>query len=317
VAARTGARRILTALLISLCLLPAAAVAQSGVKPSEGGRGRAQRGWQGERGVAGPDDNVPVYRPEPEPPRRPRPLAVQSVDPDPTRLVLGPSAVPRRAGRFRWTISDLFLHHLDYGVGEHLQVGMQALLPVLYVGFFPQLKLSARLGDELWGAAYLHGGVFWPYVEPQMLSDQFSGRFALYGAGLLLTKRAGPVLINASVAAYGLHYGQRLTKTIIDDKTGLPTILTRMDYSDYWAVMPGLGLGWQVARRVKLNLEVHAPLGDFADVGKVWLIMYGVRACGRETFFDLSFVMPIYPGLGDIIKFIPLGIPIASVGLQW
>jgi hypothetical protein len=300
---RTGARRILIALLSWLCLLPAAAAAQS-------------------------DERVPVYRPEPESgegrrgapkgPPRPRrsPSTVQNVDPDPTRLVLGPSAVPRRAGRFRWTISDLFLHHLDYGVNEHFQVGMQALLPVLYVGFFPQLKLSARFGDELWGAAYVHGGVFWPYVEPEMIANLFSGRFALYGAGLVLTKRAGPLLINAAVAAYGLHYGQREYK-FITGEAGEMTKLTRMIYGDYWAVMPSLGLGWQVARRVKLNLEVHAPLGDFSDVGKVWLIMYGVRAFGRETFFDLSFVMPVYPGIGDIIKYIPLGIPIASVGLQW
>ncbi len=125
------------------------------------------------------------------------------------------------------------------------------------------------------------------------------------------------LLLNASLSAYGLRYGERQTMTIIDEKTLKPTVLSRMEYGDYWALLPGAGLGWQVARHVKLNLEVHVPLADFADVGKVWLVMYGVRAFGRETFFDLSFVLPVYPGLGNIIKYIPLGIPLASVGLQW
>jgi hypothetical protein len=209
------------------------------------------------------------------------------------------------------------INHLDYGIGDRLLVGGQALLPVIYVGFFPQLKLAKRLGDDLYGAVHVHGGIFWPYVEPDILSSQFSGRFVLYGGGLLLTKRYQRLLLNAGLSAYGLHYGYRQTKTIIDEKTFQPTVLSRMDYQDYWALLPGAGLGWQVARHVKLNLEVHVPLADFSDVGKVWLIMYGVRAFGRETFFDLSFVLPVYPGLGDIIKYIPLGVPIASVGLQW
>lgn len=225
--------------------------------------------------------------------------------------------MPRARGRFRWTISDLLINHLDYGIGERVQLGVQALLPVIYVGFFPQLKLSTRLGDELHGAVLVHGGLFWPYVEPEMLSNQFSGRFLLYGGGLLLTKCYRRLLVNASLSAYGLRYGERQTLTIIDEKTFQPRVLSRMEYGDYWALLPGAGLGWQVARHVKLNLEVHVPLADFADVGKVWVVMYGVRAFGRETFFDLSFVLPVYPGLGDVIKYIPLGIPLASVGLQW
>ena len=87
------------------------------------------------------------------------------------------------------------------------------------VGFFPQLRLATRLADELYGAVHVHGGIFWPYVEPEILSNQFSGRFVLYGGGLLLTKRYRRLLLNAGLSAYGLRYGYRQTKTIIDEKT--------------------------------------------------------------------------------------------------
>jgi len=245
----------------------------------------------------------------------PRPADVMLDDPDPGRMVLGPTAVSHPRGRFRWTISDFLVHHLDYGLTDRLQVGMQSLLPVIYVGFFPQLKLSLAAGEGRYIALHIHGGIFWPYVEPETLRSLFTGRFALYGGGVILTKVMRPFTLNVALTAYGLRYGQKEFKYVIEGYQ--PITLSRVYYDNYWALLPSLGAGWQVSRRVKLNLEVHLPVGDFVDVGKIWLIMYGVRAFGRETYIDLSFVLPVYPDLGEIIRYIPLGIPLASVGLQW
>ncbi len=239
------------------------------------------------------------------------------LDGEPTRLALAPTARLRAPRELGYRVSDLLLHRIDYGLTRHLEVGCEALLPILYVGIFPVAKLGTRLSERWSGALQAIGGVFWPYAEPETIAAFFTGRFGLYGLGALATYQRGPFTLNLGVPVYGLRYGRRESKTTIPAGTTTPVIQTRMDFSNLFAVVPNAGIAVQVSRRVRLHLEAHLPLGDFADVGKLALLVYGARLSGRESFLELSFALPIYPGADELLAKIPTGIPMISTGLHW
>jgi len=233
------------------------------------------------------------------------------------RLILSPVARPRPQANLGWGISDILFHQLDARLSERWQLGVQATLPVLWVGVFPQLRYVHPLSPNLAFGVHLSGGIFWPYLEPELLAGLFTTRFAAYGGGVYLSYQAGPVLLNAGLPVYGVRHGEREYRQDYDPVTKKLTKLSRVYFVDRWFAIPDLGLSWRVSRRVRLNLEVHVPLGDFEDVGKVWLLLYGVRVLGRGVYLDLTFLAPLCPGVSSFYSSLPLGVPMASVGLDW
>ena len=74
---------------------------------------------------------------------------------------------------------------------------------------------------------------------------------------------------------------------------------------------------------VKLNVELHAPAivdqeGDTLwQYGEVWAFAYGVRIFGQRIYGDVAFVVPIFPGVTDILQYCPIGFPMLNFGVQW
>ena len=66
-----------------------------------------------------------------------------------------------------------------------------------------------------------------------------------------------------------------------------------------------------------LSLEVNVPLADYADCGKVWLLVYGARLSGKRMYLDVNFLLPAYPGAERLLKYVPVGLPIVRTGLRW
>jgi hypothetical protein len=259
----------------------------------------------------------PLHAPDDEPAaRRERPAerASEPLEADTFRLVLSPIGRVGRA-RFSWTMSDFLLHQLDYSLSEHWQLGLQAIRPVIYVGLFPQARYVRELTESLAVGFQVTGGVFWPYVELDLLKSQFTHRFFLYGGGAFVTLKTRALVLNLGLPLYGLHDGQREYRYEVDDATKQVKELSRTYYDERFYAVPSLGASWRVARRIKLSLEAHLPLGSFDSVGKVWALLYGMRVLGQGVYFDINFLAPLFPGMADLYRTIPLGIPFVSFGL--
>ena len=233
----------------------------------------------------------------------------------PGTIVLAPTAVPLGQGKLRWRVSDIALHELDYGVSRRLQAGLKLLLPVVYVGAFPSLTATTRLTERLYGGLQLLGGVFWPYTEVEALESFFTGRFVLYGAGAMLTHVGDRLVLNCGVPLFGVRYGQKEFRYRYEGYA--PIKLSRTYFDDHFFAVPNVGVIWQVARRLRLKAEVHVPLGTFDDSGRLWIFAYGAELALSGALLELTFVLPAYDGAEDLLRYLPLGVPVISTTFNW
>jgi hypothetical protein len=230
------------------------------------------------------------------------------LDPDSTRVIFGATAFRRGRHRWNWNIQNLGLWTLDVGLTDHLQLGVVTGPPAGALAFWPQLRAGGALSEKVELAVQAGAGAFWPFI-----SNSDNWHAVVYGGGPVLTIGSPKLLFNLGVPVYGISLGSEQYSY-----RGYPYSSGKeMQYDHYWMVVPNLGFSAQVARRVKLNLELHTPLGDHGMNGKLWLIMYGIRIFGERLYGDISFVIPAYPGADQILKYIPIGFPLLGFGFQW
>ena len=230
-------------------------------------------------------------------------------DPDATRVVYGPTAFGRKKGVWNWTIYNIAYWNFDYGVTDYLEVGLQTAPPIGFVAFMPHLKLTTRLGEKAALGLRLFGGVIYPYIDND---DEWRG--AIYGGGPVLSIGSPDLLLNLAVNVNGLTAGW---ENSVYHFAAPDTTETK--HETIWAVTPTVGFGWRVARRVKLNAELYIPLTEDSPVGngKLWILLYGVRIFGEHIYGDVSFVIPFWPDMSEIMKYIPIGFPLLTFGSQW
>lgn len=94
---------------------------------------------------------------------------------------------------------------------------------------------------------------------------------------------------------------------------------TDLGDSTFWAALPSIGFSRRLSRTVRLNVELYKPISPNFDVDNatVWAVLYGVRLFGDEIYGDVSFLIPIYPSAGDLLKYAPLGLPLLTFGYRW
>jgi hypothetical protein len=230
-------------------------------------------------------------------------------EPDPTRVVYGPTAFGRRAGTFNGTIYNVVYWLLDYGISENVEVGFHTVPPIGVVGVLPHVKVTFPLGSAARLGLYATGGVIYPYID----NDE-DVHLLLYGGGPVLTFGDPDLLLNLSVMVNGGSIGE---KDIIYGTLGAPED-TKFDYSHAWTVTPNLGFGWRFHDWMKLNAELFVPSSNDSNInGKLWVLLYGVRMFGDSIYGDINFVLPFWPEMWDIMKYMPIGFPLLSFGFQW
>lgn len=239
-----------------------------------------------------------------------------SNSPDMTRMVFSPTALVRPPGSFSWESSDTAFHDFEYAFSRNVQLDVQMVVPAIYVGIFPSVKFSASLGPHIQGALHLSAGIFWPYLEADFLKSVYTGRFGMAGGGGILTLHWDRVVVNIGLPLYYLRYGQ-LEFRYEHPAPGQNVTLSRQYFNNYFFAMPNVAIGFRLGSHFKLNFEVDMLTGTIGAMGKAWLCFYGVRYLGRDFYVDLSFMLPILPGLEGLLRTIPVGIPLVSTGMQW
>jgi hypothetical protein len=228
---------------------------------------------------------------------RERPPAYQAAhdalwprDPGRNHLIFFQTAYTTPRRKVSVQIVDLGYWDINYGVTDNLELGLRATPPITVVGFFPQLKLSFPFEG---GAFSLHamGGVFLPYV------GDYSPTIGLAGGGPTLSLGGGTFIFNVGVAAYGIFSG--------DFRGGV--------------LLPYAGVSKRVSRYVSLNLEVAMPGyfdRDYTWMGRLGLILYGIRIMGPTVWGDIAFALPIFEGCSFMYHYLPVGIPLLGFGFS-
>jgi hypothetical protein len=238
----------------------------------------------------------------------PPPHVESGIDPDSARVIYGPTAFRRGRHRWNWTIQNLGLWNLDVGITDNLQLGLITAPPAGALAFWPQLRAGGALGEKVEMAVQVGAGAFWPFI-----SNGDNWHAVVYGGGPVLTIGSPKLLFNIGVPVYGVSVGsERYSYGKSPYSYG-----KEMAYDNHWFVIPNLGFSAQVAKRIKLSLELHTPLGDHDMNGKLWVILYGMRIFGERIYGDISFVIPAYPGADQILKYVPIGFPLLGFGFQW
>lgn len=234
-------------------------------------------------------------------------------DPDAARVVYGSTAFGRPRGTWNWTIYNIAYWSFDYGINDHLEVGMQTVPPIGVVAFMPHVKLTTPVGEKVALGLRLTGGVFYPYI-----ANEHDWRIGIYGGGPVLTIGSRDLLLNLAVQIYGVT----IAETVTEPGRWTPTGLTYSEITEYdnsWAITPSAGFSWRVSRRLKINAELYPVLlqDNPVENGKLWVLLYGLRIFGERIYGDLNFVIPFFPEMGEIIKYVPVGFPLLTFGFQW
>lgn len=214
-------------------------------------------------------------------------------DPEATRIIWGLTALPREPGEGSWNIFNLGVWDFDFGVNENLQIGITTMVPIVFFAAIPHVKINLPVNDKVNFAINTTAGGMVCYIGG---CDLY---VAVYGGGPMLTIGTPELLVNLNFPVLGV---------------------TTNDDTD-WLAIPSLGFSAQVSRRVKINLELYCPLAGFMDngigQGEFWLLLYGIRIFGEQIYGDISFALPIFEHMGDILEYTPFGYPLLGFGFQW
>ena len=87
-------------------------------------------------------------------------------------------------------------------------------------------------------------------------------------------------------------------------------------------IIPHAGFSVRVSPAVRIGAEAYMPGAYGSDVrnagiGKIGIVLWGVRLFGQTVWGDLALADPICDGCGDIYRVLPLGIPFLNFGLGW
>jgi hypothetical protein len=231
-----------------------------------------------------------LYRASP-PARVGPPAGSASSAGDPTRTVYAPTAFTRPAGTASFNAFELGTYTFDYGVTDHLTMGIQTTIPV---GAFV-------IGPTLRAGMAIDGGAVGVYANALLVAPFSGGTTVLLAGG-------GPVLTLGSVDSY-VNFGV-LGYAV---KGGGDT---------FGALVPHVGGSLRISPRARIGAEVYVP-GIYGNginesgFGKVALVLWGVRIFNDSLWGDIALADPICSGCGEIYSVIPLGIPFLNFGAAW
>ena len=214
------------------------------------------------------------------------------LDPDHGRLVYSHAAFSNPSGTFVAKSFNIGTWNLKYSINRHMEIGANLSVPVLLVHVGPFVKVQWKVNDwfQVGGFAQVHA--IFGYED---FSDI---NLILYGGGPMLTFGNPDLSLTVTAFVHGHH------------SKGMP---------ETWSVVPVIAGAARVHRIVKLMAEVWVPIGGRGDqlwggVGELGILLYGIRIFGEKVFGDISFVWPFHEGIYEMMKYMPLGIPLLNFG---
>ncbi len=224
--------------------------------------------------------------PVPPPPARPAPRA----EGDPQRVVLMPTAFTLRRRERSLNTYELVSLETEIGVRDHIQVGVQTIIPVGLLAVGASMKVGWRW-DRV--AFALHGHV----LGARFFRVGAEG-VLLGGLGAVLTIGSPDHYLNLGVSGWG-------GVAAIDDGP-----------QRVGALVPHVGGSIRVSKRARLVIEAWLPYRPRGrHFFELAMILYGVRVFGAKMWADLGFLRVLCTDdCGAPLSESPPGVPYLSLG---
>lgn len=225
-------------------------------------------------------------RPPRSTPSRPAPRA----EGDPQRVVLMPTAFTLRARERSLNTYELVSLEVELGVRDHIQVGVQTIIPVGLLAAGVSMKVGWRWERV---AFALHAQV----LGARFFTASAEG-LLLGGLGAVLTIGNADHYLNLGVSGWG-------GVAAIDD--GAQRV---------GALVPHVGGSIRVARRARLVAEVWLPYRPRGrHFFELAMVLYGLRVFGQRMWADLGFLKVLCTDdCSRPLEDSPPGVPYLSLG---
>lgn len=211
------------------------------------------------------------------------------IDPDPSRVIYTPSAFMRKKG-FSATAFDLGYWVLDFTYSENVSFIFHTVLPIGLFVMGPAIKLTHSLSEDAHIGFLAHTMWIVPYLD----HAEEDSLLLIGGQPLIMTLGKKDMFLNISVLAYYFIYEEE----------------------NYYAIDPNIGGSIRISDRVRFGVELHFPIyQDYEEF--VGCALYGLRIMGESIYGDVSFAIPIFEGMSEIMRYAPLGFPLLSFGFIW
>ncbi len=212
-------------------------------------------------------------------------------DPAPGGLGLAETAFMRPPGSFAWTSVDVGVQHFEWGMTPYLTAYASAAVPVPLIAGRLGIRLGTTLAPCLHVSMTVEGGTAYEVISKTMLVAGGGGPALTWGTpDLHLTVKAR------------VWFG-----SFLEERFGR------------WLVVPTVGGGARLAEMVVVYAHVGPVFSGTMDAdwltGDAWLAQYGVRVHNDRWHVGIGFLLPIHPDYWDALPFLPLGLPMATLGL--
>jgi hypothetical protein len=205
---------------------------------------------------------------------------------------LFPTAVPRKKGTTVAKGTYLLGWQFDHQFSDLTAAGLHSTAPVGFLALGPQFKQSAKVSENFYVAVGAAGG----FVAS--LFERRNSKTALYyGTGVMATHirngsgvSIGSFLLGGQISGYG-H-----------------------------ALVADFNAFLRINRTVTLLFDIFTPLAfhNRDDIAFDWgWLTYGARIHGTKLFGDVGFMIPINEDTSDVLRYLPLGIPVMSLGVYF
>jgi hypothetical protein len=204
------------------------------------------------------------------------------------RLFFGATAHAVRQGTASFVATDVGGWAFSYAYTDDTLVSVQSSVPFGAFSLFPSLRFSAG-DDSLRYGVVFQGGTLLPYLDVP--------RVWLAGGGALVT--FGGRELFGNFAVYGFAAGDA------NRREGMVLVNFGGNLSFGGGLLNFLLEGWL------------CMLPDTREASVVGAFLYGIRFAGAHAFGDLGFGIPLYSKAGEILRVLPMGIPMLNFGYTW
>lgn len=235
---------------------------------------------------------------------------------DPTRVILGSTALPRQERTWNWQSLYAGLHQFDYQVNRNVNLGLSTVLPIGVVGAMGHISVYGQVSPLIHVGFKGQAGIGTAFIAP-------AGGILL-GGGPMVTIGNKDIYLNIHVPMYGL-IGLQYTSygSPHYNDSSYSGVSTPVATPPLFVAIPNIGFSARLTRVVRFNVEMHVPLSPafgndaYGLNGRLWLIQYGIRISGRHLYGDIFFSIPIAPGSEHVLMYSPLGIPGFTLGYKF
>jgi hypothetical protein len=205
---------------------------------------------------------------------------------DPMRVVYAPTAFTRPEGTWSFNAFQLGTLTLDRGVSPNVALGLQTALPIGALVIGPTLRVG------------------FPFE---------GGAFGFHASAILIAPFVGN--LNSLVVGGG---GPILTLGDYDRYVNLGALMYFASTSGVGAFAPHAGFSIRSSEHSRFGAEIYLPSltsGGDAGVGKIAVVLWGLRFFGESFWGDIALADPFCSGCSDLYKNLPLGIPFLNFGV--